>query len=427
MSGLDPRYVVPLLALSSLPMGCMRFYRPGEGPGGTPAICHAKHVRWDKDASPGDQTLAALCDEDAPPADIYKQMKPDDALTAAMVVVVCGRQKAPDACDKPLGQAIRRDLATQYSGQDVSAALAAASVDKDTTQAFLASYADARKQAQALAPDGDIAKQYLHWAKARDTFWGARTDAAAQARTLAKDASGKLDDAIALRDRLVKACMQETKFSTTYCWNNHVVRPLTQSIEDAAEKKQRFDVAYVENETLTEDPGYDRPALVLDLLFSRSYSDWVPMPPEHPARYTPKSHDLFAKVDVSSAEVKQVVPHGDNATIVFKTRVSHAYMSGPCNDKLVLQDGRLKKETQCGRGSSTTDVDRTAPVKVPAEDVAGLVPGNRAYVVAPKKSKAGRLLYANPRATISADEGPDSDPPHRWRFTEVRTPGPGLP
>lgn len=447
---------VTVLCAATLASGCITFSfakpKDAKSSSGISSYCKDDSPSWSADATVAERLEASLCSSAIAPGEVFASATYGDELSPAMAIVGCQHSQARD-CSSPLGQTIMYDHAGRLTREALVDAMKAESIADDLSAAFADAYDAARATRLASKPDAEIATVYFEYAAARDAFWSDHDTSEAEA-ALSELASNRtdadaLDAAIAQRDGLVRACMNDSEFSTKYCWHATLARPLTQAIREAAEEQERYDIAYLEHQMLARSGDLSTPSLALRLALESktkelssngavrppSYIDniglnpWIARWPDAPPKFGDESGELFEKVVVSSAEVQRIVKAKEHATIIFKTRVSAHHSSGPCSDTgvVVLHQGKLKVARRCAPGTSTYETHKTAPVKVPIEDVASLAVGNRAYVVQAKKGAVGRLSFANPRASIHANEGPGANPAHIVRFTAVRPAKPGLP
>jgi hypothetical protein len=416
------------VAFLLLMASCIRFYRPGEN-GEVPAraaSCTEPSTPWSADADQGQQVTTALCGDPIPVGDVFKQMRHGDTLDGALVVVSCFRHQ-PAVCSTPLAKAILGDLASAPDSQ-LSEALSAASVPDPLAADFVSVMGEARAALDGDSPSGDFVDKIDRWTKARDAFWEPRKELLASAIELSNSVDGRLDEAIELRDRLVRECIDETEFSSRYCWHGNVVRRLTEQILPVAEKEERYVIAKLEHMTLTQSASFDGPSLLLRLLLDDERPDkrWIARQPEAPHKYDDKSKELFEKVVVTSQHIEKIAKAKDVATLFFLKTVSEVTSAGACKEVIVQERGRLKVKAICPPGRVIRrDVEHYPPVRVQLSDVIGLEVGHSAYVIQSDAKAVGRVLWI--RDGLSREAGTPNQPDLRWRIAEVRAAVHGLP
>ena len=365
-----------------------------------------------------------------------------DPLLASLIVLDCA---AGDRCQPPYDYVVGQVeyYARIAPPEQVAPAVARLSVSDAVARAYLERYAAARARVLSavgmLPPTEDttlvvavprtVRQQRLEYFQRFANDWAA-FDALMPALTEAVHAGrpdhALLEGAIALRDQHVARCVAETPFSTTFCWNGTLARPLTWGIAWMALLVDDPVLAYTEADTYSRGVTVMSAAAHIAMAqyaardIGRSYS-WDPWPvtgvgPD--PGLTERVRALSDRLEWVGEGVERVITTraSDTASIRFKTRVSGS-TSFDCDDRYQIRadaSGRPRLVRRCRPGQTETTRTANAPVTVPAGDVPGLRNGNFALVVFDPRTRRGRLLEARP--TVHSEQRAY----HRIRFTDLK-------
>jgi len=366
-----------------------------------------------------------------------------DPLLASLIVLDCA---SGDRCQSPYDYVVGQvDYYARIAPpEQVAPAIARLNVTDAVARAYMERYVAARARvlaaADALDPTSEdttlvlavprtIRQQRQEYFQRFAQDWAefdALMPALADAVHAGRPDHALLDRAVDLRDRHVARCVAETPFSTTFCWNGTLARPLTWGIAWMALLVDDPVLAYTEADTYGRGPTLMSAAAQIVMAqyaerdIGRSYS-WEPWPVRgvgNDPGLVERVRALSDRLDWVGEEVERVISTrgSETAAIRFKTRVSGS-TSYDCDDHYQIRadsSGRPRLERRCRPGQ--TEVTRTvnAPVTVPAVDVQGLRPGNFALVVFDPRTRRGRLLEARPTPYS------EREALHRIRFTDFK-------